>query len=103
MNVATSDHYNRRYENMRLNQIKANQTELYINRGPTRKDVIVFFSYNTPVAAQLNNGDYVRTSTKWSQTTTRHINQWLDGVDAKEVEQEVLNELIDLITDGLEV
>ena len=57
---------------MQLTPIAANQTQLNLNDGTE-----VFFSYETPVAAKLPNYDYIRTATKWSQTTTKHINQWL--------------------------
>ena len=70
---------------MKLKVIAANQTELHLNDG-----LIVFFSYSTPVAARTAGGGYVRTSTKWSTTTTRHINKWLDGITAYEVTQEWL-------------
>lgn len=42
---------------------------------------IVFFSYSTPVAAKITNGEggwnYYRTSESYSPTTTKHINKWL--------------------------
>ena len=74
---------------MILRQLGANQTELSFNNGTS-----LFFSYETPVAAQLPNFEYIKTATKWSKTTTRHINKWLDGVTAKEVKQDVLNNLV---------
>lgn len=39
----------------------------------------ILFSYETPVAAVID-ASYYRTEKKWSQTTTNHINAWLDGV-----------------------
>ena len=74
---------------MQLTPIAANRTQLNLNDGTE-----VFFSYKTPVAAKLTNYDYIRTSTKWSTTTTRHINKWLEGVIATEVDQEILNNLV---------
>ena len=74
---------------MKLTPIAANRTQLNLNDGTQ-----VFFSYETPVAAKLPNYDYIRTATKWSSTTTRHINKWLEGVNAKEVKQEVLDNLV---------
>ena len=74
---------------MKLTPIAANQNEVEFTNGTQ-----VFFSYKTPVAAKLPNYDYIRTATKWSQTTTRHINKWLEGVNAKEVKQEVLDNLV---------
>ena len=64
-------------QSMKLTPIAANQTQLNLNDGTE-----VFFSYKTPVAAKLPNYDYIRTATKWSTTTTRHINKWLEGVNA---------------------
>ena len=74
---------------MQLKRIAANQTELVLNNGTT-----VFFSYDTPVAAQLPDYEYVRTATKWSVTTSRHINKWLEGVNATEVSQDILDNLV---------
>ena len=74
---------------MQLTPIAANQTQLNLNDGTE-----VFFSYRTPVAAKLPNYDYIRTATKWSTTTTRHINKWLEGVIAETVDQSVLDNLV---------
>lgn len=76
---------------MRLTPIKANMTELEI--GNKR----VLFSYKTPVAYQelTTIGDYYKTNKKWSQTTTRHINQWLGGNGAKFVDQETIDNLVE--------
>ena len=74
---------------MQLSPIATNQTQLNLNAGTE-----VFFSYKTPVAAKLPNYDYIRTATKWSSTTTRHINKWLDGVTAQTVDQSPLNDLV---------
>ena len=59
---------------MKLKQIGSNQAEL------TTNGMIVFFSYSTPVAAMLPSGRYVKTKTKYSVTTTKHVNKWLQGV-----------------------
>ena len=74
---------------MQLKRIAANQTEIVLNNGTT-----VFFSYDTPVAAQLPDYEYVRTATKWSVTTSKHINKWLEGVIATEVSQDILDNLV---------
>ena len=66
---------------MRVRNVGSNMTELLVN-GYT-----ILFSYETPVAALTPQG-YVRTSHKWSQTTTRHINKWLDGMVADEMPQD---------------
>ncbi len=74
---------------MQLKRLGSNQTEISLNNGTK-----VFFSYDTPVAAQLPDYEYVRTATKWSVTTSRHINKWLEGVIATEVSQDILDNLV---------
>ena len=74
---------------MKLNPIKSNMTEVELADGTS-----VLFSYKTPVAACMGDGSgFIRTSRKWSVTTSRHINQWLAGAKAKEVDQSVLDNL----------
>ncbi len=73
---------------MKLRQIASNMTQLDLDNGYQ-----VLFSYETPVACLSDNG-YYRTSKKWSVTTSRHINKWLDGVLAKEQPQEFFNQLV---------
>jgi len=60
---------------MKLKQIASNQTELSLPCG-----AVVFFSYETPVAAMLPSGRYIRTEKKWSVTTSKHLNKWLAAV-----------------------
>jgi hypothetical protein len=62
---------------MKLSPIRANMTELELN------GMRILFSYKTPVAALVRysspTGDgwhQYRTEKRWSNTTTRHINQW---------------------------
>ena len=74
---------------MKLTSLAANQTQLVLADGTE-----IFFSYETPVAAQLPNFEYIKTATKWSKTTTRHINKWLEGVIAETVDQSVLDNLV---------
>ena len=66
---------------MKLKQIGSNQTVLLIN------GTVVFFSYETPVAARLACGALIRTETKYSVTTSKHINKWLQGCDYETVPQ----------------
>jgi len=42
-----------------------------------------------------NGGGYVRTDCRWSVTTSKHINQWLDGRRCREVPQAELDALAD--------
>ena len=74
---------------MQLTPIATNQTQLNLNDGTE-----IFFSYKTPVAAQLPDYEYVRTATKWAVTTSRHINKWVEGVIATEVSQDILDNLV---------
>lgn len=80
---------------MKLRNIGSNQTELDVN-GTT-----ILFSYDTPVAAIgtfVIDGEKftgtIRTRTKWSATTSKHITQWLNGRKAREVDQGVLDGLM---------
>ena len=58
-------------------------------------DSLVLFSYATPVAIyELSTYRYFKTAKKWSKTTTRHINKWLDGVQAQEMPQEFFDEYL---------
>ena len=81
----------------KLKSLGANKTQVELNDG-----TIVFFSYETPVAAQLAQGGFVssqnrgfvRTETKYSRTTSKHINQWLDGAKAETVPQATIDALL---------
>jgi len=66
---------------MNLRPIASNMTELVTN-GCT-----ILFSYETPVAAYTPTQGYVRTSKKWSVTTSKHINKWLRSQDAEAEER----------------
>ena len=73
---------------MKLKQIGSNMTELDLGFAQ------VFFSYETPVAACLTDGSLVRTAERYSVTTTKHINKWLDGCEALTVSQERIDCLL---------
>ena len=60
--------------------------------------IIVLFSYSTAVAAFLPGRGVIRTKTKYSMTTTKHINQWIEAefspnVTITEVEQSEIDGL----------
>lgn len=78
--------------NMQIKNIGSNQTQVETKRG------VLLVSYETVVAAILHdkglNPKAYRTSKKWSVTTSRHINKWLDGREAEEKEQEFFDNLI---------
>ena len=69
---------------MKIKPVGSNMTEIQLD------DVHVLFSYETPVAACIFGEGFVRTSQWYSQTTTRHINKWLQGVEAQTVSQDDL-------------
>lgn len=73
---------------MKIKQIASNMTELDLGFAQ------VFFSYETPVAARLTDGSLVRTAERYSVTTTKHINKWLDGCDALTVPQDRIDCLL---------
>lgn len=78
---------------MRINPIGSNMTEL------TTDTHIVLFSYSTPVAYEdKGTSKCYRTSKKWSRTTSKHINKWLDGRTYEEVEQKVCDRLTNVWT-----
>jgi hypothetical protein len=79
---------------MTLNPIGSNQNELELQNG-TR----VLFSYSTPVAAHVPGKGYMRTATKYSKTTSKHITQWLARHGAHEVATAPQSE-IDALTNG---
>jgi hypothetical protein len=66
---------------MRLNNISNNETEVIFNERlvDDSKRATFFFSYGTPVAAKVGV-KYYKTEEKFSKTTSRHINKWLEGV-----------------------
>jgi hypothetical protein len=88
-----SSKLNRQYLNfrqeiyiMRIKPIASNMTELVLNDGTQ-----VLFSYETPVAS-WKDGQFYKTSTKWSKTTSKHINKWAHC--AVEVPQEYFDNLV---------
>lgn len=52
---------------------------------------VLFWSYNTIVAANLFDQGYVRTEEHHSATTTRQLNKWLSGLEYKTVTQKYLD------------
>lgn len=70
---------------MKIQQSKPNQTELSLDNG-----VVVFFSYSTPVCVDTGV-EILQTSTRYSVTTSKHINQWLGGRKTKLVDQSVID------------
>lgn len=74
---------------IKIKQIASNMTVLY------RDGSEILFSYQTPVAVyDMKRGEYLRTETKFSQTTSRHINKWLEGIKATSVSQHIIEEYV---------
>lgn len=74
---------------MKVQPLASNMTLL------STDEALVLFSYSTPVAVyDKHNHDYFKTAKWWSKTTTRHINKWLDGVQAHEKPQEFFDEYL---------
>lgn len=58
---------------MNLVNLGANTNELVLgNRS-------ILISYETPVALHIEGVGYIVTEKKWSRTTSKHINQFLNG------------------------
>ena len=74
---------------MKLNTIAKNQTEIEYDNGVT-----VFYSYQTPVAVFVPGKGGLCTKTKYSATTSRHINATIKrwGCSQINVTQEVINQ-----------
>jgi len=71
---------------MNLKPLASNKTELTLGDGTQ-----VLFSYQTPVACWIN-GEFFKTSKRWSNTTSRHINSWVHL--ATEKPQEFFDNLV---------
>lgn len=72
-----------------IKKINANSYVMY------RDGNEILFSYRTPVAVyDAERDEYLRTDEKYSTTTTRHINKWLDGVKAKSVSQRTIDKYV---------
>jgi hypothetical protein len=56
----------------------------------------VFFSYNTPVGIIIDNSVYI-TDKFWSKTTSKHINWWLEGLEAEKKPQEFFDNFMERI------
>jgi hypothetical protein len=67
---------------MKVRQIGHNQIQV------SKRNGTFLVSYETPVAAHIDGIGYLRTEKFWSNTTSRHINKWLDGYTANLIPQE---------------
>jgi len=74
---------------------------MQIKRLGTSKTLLVlpsgaeaFFSYETPVAFQMQSGELFKTEEYYSRTTSKHITQYLNGREAESVPQSFINQLV---------
>jgi hypothetical protein len=80
---------------MRISKQESNYTEIEIG------DNIVLFSYTTPVAILNMQQNWTRvTDTKWSKTTSTHINKFKNRFGIESVDY-VSQEWLDHIVIGL--
>ena len=70
---------------LKLRPLGPNQTELELD------NTLILFSYKTPVAAWVSGRGWLRTDTKYSKTTTKHINRWLDAAGTVVPQSEIDN------------
>lgn len=81
---------------MKVNPVGSNMIEIELKDGTGTR---VLFSYKTPVACHVPREGFYKTSKKWSVTTSKHINKWIDShgvsgaVEAVEKEQEYFDKL----------
>jgi len=55
----------------------------------------ILYSYSTPVAVIPSEGSILRTKQKYTTTTSRHINKFLEGLDSHEVDQKIISSYAD--------
>ncbi len=60
---------------MNIKQLGSNQTLLVFHQ----KEIL--FSYETPVAGYIKGRGYFRTDKRYSATTSKHINKYVEGWD----------------------
>ena len=80
---------------MKIAHLAKNQTELIYENG-TR----IFFSYQTPVAAYITGRGWIKTSHRYSVTTSRHLNRWLSANGAFELAEQVHQSELDRLAEN---
>ena len=63
----------------------------------THKANQILYSYQTPVAVITSNGHIYKTKQKYSVTTSRHINKFLEGLESEEVNQNFTMNLFSIL------
>ena len=76
---------------MRLQTLGNNQTLVHVGGQE------YFFSYNTCVAGRDDCGEFWKVDYRISNTTTRHINSYLDGADAVPVSYDDVTLALDCV------
>jgi hypothetical protein len=78
---------------MKVDVLGSNKIQVHL-----KNDMLILYSYRVPVAMYLpDQMIWVRTSHKWSDTTFKHINQWLYGRPSIEVTQSFIDNLVENI------
>ena len=73
---------------MMIKRLGASKTILALPSGSE-----IFYSYDTPVAAQVA-GELYKTNEYYSRTTSKHITQYLNGRKAEAVPQSMIDQLV---------
>lgn len=73
---------------MKVTPLGTNKTQVSLADGTE-----VLFSYQTPVAALIPGRGWVRTEERYSVTTTKHINAWIQS-EAEQVDQWTIDQLV---------
>ena len=73
---------------MKIKRLGASKTLLALPSGSE-----IFYSYDTPVAAQVA-GEFYKTKEYFSRTTSKHITQYLNGREAEVGPQSMINQLV---------
>ena len=76
---------------MRLQTLGNNQTLVHVGGAE------YFFSYNTCVAGRDDCGEFWRVDYRISNTTSKHINKYLDGADAVPVSYDDVTLALDCV------
>ncbi len=77
---------------MKVKSLGANKTEIHTGK------MVVFVSYETPVACHIQGQGYFETEKKHSATTSKHVTVWLRKMGAAKIEkrpQEFFDVLLD--------
>ena len=74
---------------MKIKRLGASKNLLVLPSGSE-----AFFSYDTPVAFQMHSGEIFKTEEYYSQTTSKHITQYLNGRYANPVEQSFIQQIL---------